>query len=58
MILDQIALVNDHVVLYKSSNDLTVCLAGRSVDSNELLLYTAVEAIFEALSEIIKYALI
>lgn len=52
--VDQIALINEHVVLYKSSNDLTICLVGRSEDSNELLLYTAVETIHEALSEIIK----
>mgnify|MGYP001809603615 CR=1 FL=1 len=54
LVLDQIALVNEHVVLYKTSNDVTICLVGRSEDSNELLLYTAVETIHEALCEIIK----
>ena len=54
IILDQIALINEHVVLYKNSLDITICLVGRSEDSNELLLYTAVETIYEALSEIIK----
>ena len=54
-LLDQIALVNEYVVLYKSSNDVTICLIGRSEDSNELLLYTAVETIHDALIEIIKY---
>lgn len=51
---DQIALINDYVVLYKTLNDVTICLVGRGEESNELLLYTAVETIFEALSEIIK----
>ena len=51
---DQIALINEHVVLYKNSHDLTICLLGRSEDSNELLLYTAVETISDALSEVIK----
>ena len=52
--IDQIALINEHVVLYKNSHDLTICLIGRSEDSNELLIYTAVETIYETLSEIIK----
>ena len=52
--LDQISLINEHVVLYKTFQDVTICLVGRSEDSNELLLYTAVETIFDALSEIIK----
>jgi coatomer subunit zeta len=50
-------LINEHVVLYKSAGDVTICLVGRGEDSNELLLYSAVETIFEALSEIIKYNL-
>ncbi len=53
-LLDQIALVNEYVVLYKSSNDVTICLVGRSEESNELLLYTAVETIYDALIETIK----
>lgn len=54
LFLDQIALINEHVVLYKNSNDLTICLVGRSEDANELLLYSTVETIHEALSELIK----
>lgn len=50
-------MINEHVVLYKSAGDVTICLVGRGEDSNELLLYSAVETIFEALSEIIKYNL-
>lgn len=52
--LDQIALVDSHVVLYKSASDVTICAVGPSEESNELMIYGAVETIYEALSEIIK----
>lgn len=54
MFLDQVALVDSYVVLYKSAADVTFCVVGRSEDSNELMLYGAIDTIFEALSEIIK----
>lgn len=53
-ISDQIALVNSQVVLYKSASDITICAVGPSEESNELMIYGAVETIFDTLSEIIK----
>lgn len=42
-------------MLYKSSLDVVMCVVGRSEDGNELMLHGAVDTLYDALCEIIKY---
>jgi hypothetical protein len=54
-IVDQIALVEGYAVLYKVAGDVAICMLGRSEESNELLIYGAVETLHDALHDLFKY---